>query len=154
MSKLRMFKVEIPVDYDQAWADAIRQGAPSTDSGWPIWGVEDQFPTDQKGTVAEKLRFVQFGPSFYRQAVLDYAKSEGGVTLIHPRSIFGTTERHPKIADEQDEEVMYLNSALTCTVVGDVFVPHVECYRDGYRFAYARDVGFGFGECSWFGFRE
>ena len=89
MSKLRMFKVEIPVDYDQAWADAIRQGAPSTDSGWPIWGVEDQFPTDQKGTVAEKLRFVQFGPSFYRQAVLDYAKSEGGGHSDPPALYFG-----------------------------------------------------------------
>lgn len=150
-AKLRVFRVEVPVNYDQAWADAIRQGAPNTGSGWAIWDVESQFPIE-KGT-ARKLRYVQFGMSFRHQAALDYAVSEK-IAHIHPRDIFATTEHHAKIADEQDEDYMFLNSALTCAVGGDVRVPCVECYRDGYRDADAYDVRHGFHESSWFGFRE
>ena len=151
-AKLRTFKIEVPVNYDQAWADAIRQGAPNSNTGSYIWNVEDQFPKE-KGTITEKLRFVQFGSSFYHQVVLDYAKEEK-IAHIHPRSIFATTEKHPKLADEQDEDYMYLNSGLTCTVGGSVHVPRVRCFRVGFRGARTDDVGREFRSSSWFGFRE
>lgn len=151
--KLRTFTVEVPVNYDQAWADAIRQGAPNTGSGWAIWGVEDQFPTDQKVVITEKQRWVQFGPSYRHQVALDYAKDEK-LAHIHPRGIFSLTEAHPKIVEEQDEDVMYLNSGLICAVGGGVLVPRVECYRDGFRKASILGVRYEFYGFSWFGFRE
>ena len=151
--KLRVFRVEVPVNYDQAWADAIRLGAPNTGSGSYIHRVGDQFPTDQKGTVTEKIRWVQFGSSYRHQVALDYAKDEK-IAHVHPRGTFATTEHHPKIADEQGEDYMYLNSALTCTVGGFVFVPHVGCHRGGVRYAGTYVVQLGFHGFSWFGFRE
>ena len=153
MSKIRTFRLAVPVNYDLEWVEAIRRGAPNTLKDSLIWGVSDQFPTDKKGTAVEKLSVVQFGPSFHHQDALDYAVSEKKAH-IHPRLLWAIGEYHPQLAWEQNESWMFLNSGLTCTAGGGVLFPYLRVFGDVFREACVSAVQFVFDENSWFVFGE
>lgn len=150
---IRIIRLQVPTNYDLEWAQSIREGTLNTSDGSMIWGVGDQFPTNKKGTVNENLLLVQLGPSFMHQAALDYAKQENK-PHAHPRSIWAIGKKYPRLAKEQGESWMFLNSALTCTAHGYVYVPYLCCLEDGYRHAGVLVVQYGFLEASWFVFGE
>ncbi|OGN06892.1 MAG: hypothetical protein A2750_02990 [Candidatus Yanofskybacteria bacterium RIFCSPHIGHO2_01_FULL_45_42] len=132
MNSVRVFRLQVPVNYDLEWAEAIRRGAPNTSESSLIWTVSDQFPTDKKGTVTESVFVTQLGPSFRHQAALNYAVAEKK-PHAHPRVIWAIGECHPKLAREQGKNWMFLNSGLTCAVDGYVFVPFLVVLEDGLR---------------------
>ena len=150
---LRTFTLTVPAEYDPKWADAIKAGAPDTDNGSYIWEVGDQFPTDRNGTITERLRCVQFGPSYRHETALAYAKAEK-IAHAHPMAIWSIGKNHPKLARDQGLSWMYLNSGLTCTAGGRVLVPYLICGGDGRRGADTRWATREFLEDGWFVFRE
>lgn len=116
----KTFDIEVTVNYDLSWGEAIRRGAPNTTPDrpslpWKIWDIAKAFPNSQKGIVREKLTILNFQhrEGKYIKQAMAYGEKQK-LPVANPRAVFAIGEHFLEITNEWQRHYMKFVSSRGC----------------------------------------